>query len=83
MKNRSAGKISAKWVPIFCIFSFIIGVLITNRTWATPESSGQLMIQRRLEQEVQAATDDFTTTTKKAPERDVMERVFKTHEALQ
>ena len=33
MKNRNSGsgRISAKWIPIICIASFILGVLITSR----------------------------------------------------
>lgn len=84
MKNRSARKISAKWIPVFCAFSFLIGVLVTGRTWAPPESNGQFLNRRRQEQELQAvATDDFTTKTKPAPDSDVTERVYKTNEALQ
>lgn len=32
MKIRSSKKISAKWVPVFSVFSFLIGMLITTRS---------------------------------------------------
>ncbi|XP_059451544.1 beta-1,3-galactosyltransferase 7 [Corylus avellana] len=84
MKNRSAGKISAQWIPVFCAFSFLIGILISGRTWAPPESNGQLMHRRRQEQELLAvSTDDFATKTKPAADSDVTERVYRTQEALQ
>lgn len=31
MKSRNSGKVSAKWVPIFSIAFFFIGMLFTNR----------------------------------------------------
>ncbi|KAF5450799.1 hypothetical protein F2P56_031121, partial [Juglans regia] len=80
MRNRSTEKISAKWIPVFCIFSFFLGVLITGRTWLPSESNGQLMSLRRREQELQVVTDELTTKTNSAPDNDLMER---THEALQ
>ncbi|XP_041013486.1 beta-1,3-galactosyltransferase 7-like [Juglans microcarpa x Juglans regia] len=80
MRNRSTEKISAKWIPIFCIFSFFLGVLITGRTWLPSESNIQLMSLRRREQELQVVTDELTTKTNSAPDNDLMER---THEALQ
>ncbi|XP_041016339.1 beta-1,3-galactosyltransferase 7-like [Juglans microcarpa x Juglans regia] len=83
MKNRSTGKISVKWIPVFCISSFLIGTLITCRSWAPPESNGQFMSRRRHEQEFQAVTEDFTPKTKPAPDSDIMERVYKTEESLQ
>jgi len=32
MKNRGSAKISAKWVPVFSVFSFILGMIITTRS---------------------------------------------------
>ncbi|KAG6655621.1 beta-1,3-galactosyltransferase 7-like [Carya illinoinensis] len=80
MRSRSTTKISAKWIPIFCTFSFFLGVLITGRTWLPSESNGQLSSLQRREQELQAVTDDLTTKTNSAPDSDLMER---THEAIQ
>uniref|UniRef100_A0A2N9G7B5 Hexosyltransferase n=1 Tax=Fagus sylvatica TaxID=28930 RepID=A0A2N9G7B5_FAGSY len=85
MKNRNTGKISAKWIPIICLVSFLIGILITTRIWAPTESNGQLMSRHRHEQELQTQTvaDDCITKTKPAPNSDVVEGIYKTHEALE
>ncbi|GMY17197.1 beta-1,3-galactosyltransferase 7 isoform X4 [Fagus crenata] len=85
MKNRNTGKISAKWIPIICLVSFLIGILITTRIWAPTESNGQLMSRHRHEQELQTETvaDDCITKTKPAPNSDVVEGIYKTHEALE
>ncbi|KAK4559580.1 hypothetical protein RGQ29_008700 [Quercus rubra] len=85
MKNRNSGsgRISAKWIPIICIASFILGVLITSRMWAPSESNGQLMSHRRQEQELPTVADDCNTKTKPAPNRDVMESIHKTQDAVQ
>lgn len=32
MKTRTSTKISATWIPIFSVFSFIIGMLVTSRS---------------------------------------------------
>nr|XP_023913495.1 beta-1,3-galactosyltransferase 7 isoform X4 [Quercus suber]POF09261.1 isoform 2 of beta-1,3-galactosyltransferase 7 [Quercus suber] len=85
MKSRSSGsgRISAKWIPIICIASFVLGVLITSRMWAAPESNGQLMSHRRQEQELPTVADDCNTKTKPAPNSDVMESIHKTQDAVQ
>ncbi|XP_004300420.1 PREDICTED: beta-1,3-galactosyltransferase 7 isoform X2 [Fragaria vesca subsp. vesca] len=83
MKNRSSGKISAKWIPIFCVPSFLLGMLITSRMWAVPESNGQLISTRRQEQELQIVSEDCATKKKLGQEKDVMNEIYKTHESIQ
>ncbi|XP_024174251.1 beta-1,3-galactosyltransferase 7 isoform X2 [Rosa chinensis] len=83
MKNRSSSKISAKWIPIFCIPSFFLGMLITSRMWAVPESNGQLISTRRHEQELQIVSEDCETKKKLGQEKDVMNEIYKTHESIQ
>ncbi|RDX71762.1 Beta-1,3-galactosyltransferase 7, partial [Mucuna pruriens] len=73
MKTRSSRKISAKWVPIFSVFSFILGMLITTRVWEPPESNGVFLSNHRHEQELQVPVQ----------EKDVISEVYKTHEAIQ
>ncbi|KAL6184837.1 hypothetical protein ACLB2K_046237 [Fragaria x ananassa] len=83
MKNRSSNKISAKWIPVFCVPSFLLGMLITSRMWAVPESNGQLISTRRQEQELQIVSEDCATKKKLGQEKDVMNEIYKTHESIQ
>ncbi|XP_050376208.1 beta-1,3-galactosyltransferase 7 isoform X3 [Argentina anserina] len=84
MKNRSSSKISAKWIPIFCVPSFLLGMLITSsRMWAVPESNGQFISTRRQEQELQIVSEDCATKKKLGQEKDVMNEIYKTHESIQ
>ncbi|PON76635.1 Glycosyl transferase [Parasponia andersonii] len=86
MKSRSSGRISAKWIPIVCISSFFLGVLLTissSRIWAPPESNNQLISNRRHEQELQIVTEDCATKKKPVQEKDVMDEIYKTHESIQ
>ncbi|KAL3504050.1 hypothetical protein ACH5RR_033891 [Cinchona calisaya] len=85
MKSRNSGKVSVKWIPIFSIAFFFIGMLFTNRLWVLPESSNQLIAQHRREQELQIISEDCATKKKKSGEqdKDVMDEVYKTHEAIQ
>ncbi|XP_057442618.1 beta-1,3-galactosyltransferase 7-like isoform X3 [Lotus japonicus] len=79
MKTRSSSaKISAKWLPIFSIFSFILGMLITTRMWEPPESNGMFLSKRRNEQELQVVSGDCASKK----DKDVMDEVYKTHEAI-
>ncbi|XP_047181646.1 beta-1,3-galactosyltransferase 7-like [Vigna umbellata] len=79
MKTRGSAKISAKWVPIFSVFSFILGMIITTRMWEAPESNGVLLSNHRRDQELQVVTGDCATKK----DKDVMSEVYKTHEAIQ
>lgn len=84
MKSRNSGKVSVKWIPIFSISFFFIGMLFTNRFWVPPESGGQLISQHRREQELQIISEDCTTKKKSGEQdKDVMDEVYKTHEAIQ
>ncbi|XP_015885576.1 beta-1,3-galactosyltransferase 7 isoform X2 [Ziziphus jujuba] len=83
MKGRSSGKVSAKWIPIFCVFSFFIGVLLTGRMSTPSESNGQLISSRRHEQELQIVSEDCATKKKPSQEKDVMNEIYRTHESIQ
>ncbi|XVF39432.1 hypothetical protein PTKIN_Ptkin01aG0034100 [Pterospermum kingtungense] len=84
MKHRSSNKISLRWIPFICIFFFTLGVLFTNnRFWVPPESNGQLLSQRRREQELQIVAEDCDTNKKPAQDNDVTGEVLKAHEAIQ
>ncbi|XP_027363246.1 beta-1,3-galactosyltransferase 7-like isoform X1 [Abrus precatorius] len=81
MKTRSSTKISASWIPIFSVFSFILGMLITSRMWEPPESNGLLIAQHQREQELQVISGDCAS--KKMQPKDAMNELYKTHEAIQ
>ncbi|KAI3989343.1 hypothetical protein MKX01_026926 [Papaver californicum] len=84
MKSRTtAEKVSVKWVLILCICSFSVGMLFTNRLWASPESSGQIISKQRQEQELQVLTEDCTKKQKGGENKDVTGEVLKTHKAIQ
>ncbi|KAM7510981.1 hypothetical protein LguiB_009856 [Lonicera macranthoides] len=84
MRNRGSGKISAKWIPIFSISFFFLGVLFTNRLWTPTESDSQLISRHQREQELQVITEDCTTKKKKPGEdKDVINEVHQTHNAIQ
>ncbi|CAK9168141.1 unnamed protein product [Ilex paraguariensis] len=84
MRNRNSGKISSKWIPVFSISFFFLGMLFTNRLWAPPESNSQLISSHRREQELQIISEDCTTKKEKpGQEKDVMDEVYRTHEAIQ
>ncbi|CAA3003324.1 beta-1,3-galactosyltransferase 7-like [Olea europaea var. sylvestris] len=84
MKNRSYGKVSAKWVPIFSLCFFFLGMFFTTKLWISLESNKQLIAQHRREQELQIVSEDCTTKKKKAggQDKNVMNEVYKTHEAI-
>lgn len=83
MKSRNNGKVSAKWLPLFSLFFFFLGMLLTNRLWAPPESNSQLISRHRQDQELQIVSDDCTTKKKKpGKDKDVTEEVYKTHETI-
>ncbi|KAL2657969.1 hypothetical protein AAZV13_04G210100 [Glycine max] len=80
MKTRTSTKISATWIPIFSVFSFIIGMLVTSRMWDPPESNGLLTAQhQRDQQQLQVISGDCAT---KKP-KDAVSELQKTHEAIQ
>lgn len=85
MKTRASTKISAKWIPIFSVFSFLIGMLITTRMWEQPESNGVIISKhQRDQQELQVISEDCDVTKKKQEKpKDEMNELYKTHEAIQ
>ncbi|KAI8550931.1 hypothetical protein RHMOL_Rhmol06G0145500 [Rhododendron molle] len=84
MKTRNSGKVSVKWIPILSLSFFFLGMLFTNRLSAPHESDSQLISRRRQEQELQIISEDCTTKKKKpGQDKDVMEEVHKTHQAIQ
>ncbi|KAI5407889.1 beta-1,3-galactosyltransferase 7 [Lathyrus oleraceus] len=84
MKTRASTKISAKWIPIFSVFSFLIGMLITNRMWEQPESNGLIISKhQRDQQELQLISEDCSNKKKQEKPKDEMNELYKTHEAIQ
>ncbi|XP_055959980.1 beta-1,3-galactosyltransferase 7 isoform X2 [Mercurialis annua] len=85
MKPRGSAKVSVKWIPVICVFSFALGILFSFRAWDPTESNGQqLVAQRRYEQELQLVSENHPSSHTKLPnDKDVMVEVLKTHEAIQ
>ncbi|XP_017643296.1 beta-1,3-galactosyltransferase 7-like isoform X3 [Gossypium arboreum] len=81
--HRSPKKISLNWIPFICLSFFTLGILFSNRLWVPPESNGQLLSQRRREQELQIVSGDCDTKKTPGQDNDVMGEVLKTHEAIQ
>ncbi|KAK9065140.1 hypothetical protein SSX86_016523 [Deinandra increscens subsp. villosa] len=81
MKNNRGGGVRAspKWIIIFSIFSFVFGMLFTNRVWVPLESDGRIM--RRREQEMKIVTDDCITQ-KVVKDNDILGEVHKTQQAI-
>ncbi|XP_060208048.1 beta-1,3-galactosyltransferase 7-like isoform X1 [Lycium barbarum] len=84
MKNRNRGKVSPKWIAIFCIFSFALGMFFSNRVWSPPESDGRIMFGRRHTQErdLASVSDDCETKNSQQKE-DMMGEFNKAQVAIQ
>ncbi|KAG5544584.1 hypothetical protein RHGRI_017122 [Rhododendron griersonianum] len=73
MKTRNSGKVSVKWIPILSLSFFFLGMLFTNRC----------------DPLLQFSTDQFcpvqsgVLSYKPGQDKDVMEEVHKTHQAIQ
>ncbi|KAJ0691996.1 putative galactosylxylosylprotein 3-beta-galactosyltransferase [Helianthus annuus] len=77
--NRSGGGVrssSPKLIIIFSLFSFLCGMLFTNRIWVPLESDGRIM--RPTEQGLKIVADDCVTKK----DHDVLGEVHKTQEAI-
>ncbi|KAK1313177.1 Beta-1,3-galactosyltransferase 7 [Acorus calamus] len=86
MRGRGNGekKVSVKWILIFCVSSFLLGMLFTNRLWSPPETNTQMLSRRRQEQEkLQIVSEDCHTERKPGQDKDIMGEVSRTHEAIQ
>ncbi|KAL8482023.1 hypothetical protein ACS0TY_028253 [Phlomoides rotata] len=84
MKSKSRGKVSAKWVPIFSICFFFLGMMLPNKFWGPLESNNQLITQKIRDQELQIVSEECNTSKKKGgdQETDVTKEVYKTHETI-
>ncbi|XP_068636900.1 beta-1,3-galactosyltransferase 7-like [Aristolochia californica] len=81
MRGRShSQRVSGKWIVIFCIGSFVLGMLFTNR-WLAPNN--QITTQRSAVQESKVVAEDCETKKKLGKEKNIMEEVYRTHEAIQ
>ncbi|XP_057522649.1 beta-1,3-galactosyltransferase 7-like isoform X2 [Amaranthus tricolor] len=82
MKNRSSAKISIKWIPIFCLSFFFIGMLFTNRLWEAPKSGSKLILSHKQNEELKVICEDCKTKKKPGKDKDVIDEVKKTHEVI-
>lgn len=79
MKARNSGKVSPKWIVLSCIFTFALGMLVSNRVWLLPESNGQTMWPLQRDQDLQLLPHDCTTQKN----NEILGQFQKTHEAIQ
>ncbi|PKU86840.1 Beta-1,3-galactosyltransferase 7 [Dendrobium catenatum] len=75
-------RVSSKWIFLFCLASFGLGMLFTDRLWPIPDSNRKFFTQRWQEQELHAVSEDCSTKTKLGHDNDIMGEVTKTHEAI-
>ncbi|KAL3498182.1 hypothetical protein ACH5RR_040914 [Cinchona calisaya] len=65
MKGRNKHTASTKWIVVFCIFSFALGMLFSNRLWAPMDWDDQIVSLRRRQQELATTvSNDFATKEK-------------------
>ncbi|XP_023643434.1 beta-1,3-galactosyltransferase 7 isoform X1 [Capsella rubella] len=85
MKHRVSKRvISLKWVPFLCISFFALGAIFTSRSWEPSSDSGsQLISQHRRDQELQIVSDDCAHNKKSTQEKDVIDEVLRTQQAIQ
>ncbi|KAI5672018.1 hypothetical protein M9H77_12382 [Catharanthus roseus] len=82
MKNRNnRGRVSPKWIVVFSIFSFGLGVLFTTRIWVPMEHEDQIISKRRRQQEFESVSDDCETKKEKDKE-DLMKGYIEAHDAI-
>ncbi|KAH0455305.1 hypothetical protein IEQ34_015337 [Dendrobium chrysotoxum] len=75
-------RVSSKWIFLFCLASFGLGMLFSDRLWPIPDSNRKFFTQQRQEQELHAVSEDCSTKTKLGHDNDIMAEVTKTHEAI-
>ncbi|KAL1214296.1 Beta-1,3-galactosyltransferase 7 [Cardamine amara subsp. amara] len=85
MKHKVSKRvISLKWVPFLCISFFAFGAIFTSRSLAPSlDSSSQLISQRHRDHELQIVSDDCAHNKKATQEKDAIDQVLRTHEAIQ
>ncbi|KAF8103568.1 hypothetical protein N665_0188s0496 [Sinapis alba] len=85
MKHKVSRRvISLRWVPFICISFFVLGAIFTSRSWEPSSDSGsQLISQRHRDHELQIVSDDCDHKKKATQEKDVIDQVLKTQEAIQ
>ncbi|XP_010416738.1 PREDICTED: beta-1,3-galactosyltransferase 7 isoform X2 [Camelina sativa] len=84
MKHKVSKRvISLKWVPFLCISFFALGAIFTSRSWEPSSDSGsQLISQHHRDHELQIVSDDCAHNKKATQEKDVINEVLRTHEAI-
>ncbi|XP_010539626.1 PREDICTED: beta-1,3-galactosyltransferase 7 [Tarenaya hassleriana] len=86
MKNKVPRKLSLAWLPLLCISFFAFGAILTSRLRdSTPssDSGSQLISQHMGDHELQIVSDDCSNKKKTSQDKDVMEEVLRTQEAIQ
>ncbi|XP_024524805.1 probable beta-1,3-galactosyltransferase 2 [Selaginella moellendorffii] len=85
MKLKGASAISAKWMVVLCVSSFLVGMLFTNRMWNMSEDFEAEALKAPVNTEhLQLVTEIQCDPKPKpvTPEREVYVEVSKTHQAI-
>ncbi|CAH8332804.1 unnamed protein product [Eruca vesicaria subsp. sativa] len=82
MKPKASKRLSLTWVSLLCICCFFLGVTFTSR-FRGSDSGSQLILKHRRDQEVNVVTDDYGHEKEKSHEEDEIEKVLKTHKAIE
>ncbi|KAE8652936.1 beta-1,3-galactosyltransferase 7 [Cucumis sativus] len=86
MKNRGLRKVSAKWVPFFCLAFFLFGMLLTSsgRIWTPKQSDSRLVSRLQNEQQqLRSVSEGITTNQKSVEDKRVLAEFHKTQAAIQ
>ncbi|XP_023545525.1 beta-1,3-galactosyltransferase 7-like [Cucurbita pepo subsp. pepo] len=86
MKNRGPRKVSAKWIPFFCLSFFLVGMFLTSngRIWTPKQPDSRLVSQLQHDQHhLRSASEGITTNQKSAEDKRVLAEFHKTQAAIQ
>lgn len=82
VKTRRPGKVTPGWVFVFCVSSFLLGVIFTNRLRSPSDSNGALVTIHRHNQELGIVSEDCLSKKKPGYGEGVMDEVHRTHEVI-
>lgn len=83
--HKAANGVSTRWVSLFCIASFFLGVLIVNRFWALPDPAKMDEGPSSVEGHQSSALHPINNCEKKdasAGSGDILSQVSQTHDAI-
>ncbi|KAL8159231.1 hypothetical protein V2J09_000768 [Rumex salicifolius] len=82
VKTRNAARVPRKWVLVFCVASFFLGVVLTNRLRFPSDSNRALLTTHRHNQELGLVSEDCLSKKKPGYDGGVMDEVHRTHQVI-